>query len=103
MGDDMRKVYLKREFKPEKERWYPRRERLIEQMGERRYLDEVLNPFRQIMGNEFPSSKDREWDAILLVYSPTMGPDSLLEEWEWDGSAHGRALPSVRPAVKSTR
>jgi hypothetical protein len=78
-----KKVYLKREFKPEKERWYPRRERLIEELGEQRYLDEVLNPFRQLMGDTFPSSQWKSWDRILLIYSPTTGPDSLLEETKW--------------------
>jgi hypothetical protein len=79
----VRKVYRKREFKPDKERWYPRRERLAEQMGEQSYLDEVLNPFRQIMGQEFGQSEWKRWDVILLVYSPTTGPDSLLEETNW--------------------
>jgi hypothetical protein len=89
----MRKVYLKREFKPEKERWYPRRERLYEQMGEQRYLNEILNPFRQIMGNAFPSSQDRKWDAILLVYSPTTGPDCLLEETNWGSEPKSERQP----------
>jgi hypothetical protein len=85
-------VYHKREFKPEKERWYPRRERLIEQLGEQRYLNEILNPFREIMGQTFPSSKDKEWDVILLLYSPTTGPSSLYEEWDWlkDGNVPNR-------------
>jgi hypothetical protein len=88
----LRKVYRKREFKPEKERWWPRRERLYHEMGEQRYLDEVLNPFREIMGNAFPSSQDRKWDTLLLIYSPTTGPDSLFEEWDWlnEGNSRGK-------------
>jgi hypothetical protein len=76
----MAKVHVRKAFAPQKERWYPRRERLADQIGEQRYLDEVLNPFREIMGSEFPQSQWKSWDRILLIYSPTTGPDSLLEE-----------------------
>jgi hypothetical protein len=79
----MAKVHVRKTFAPQKERWYPRRERLAEEIGEQRYLDEVLNPFRQMMGEEFPQSEWKRWDTILVLYAPTPGPDSLLEEWNW--------------------
>ena len=79
----MAKVHVRKTFDPQREPQYPRRERIAEEIGEQRYLDEVLNPFRQMMGEEFPQSEWKRWDVILLVYSPTTGPDSLLEEWNW--------------------
>jgi hypothetical protein len=63
----MRKVYLKREFKLEKETHYPLSERLFRQMGEERYLRELRNPFDFIMGNEFPEFMWKGWDALLLT------------------------------------
>jgi hypothetical protein len=89
----MRPVHVRKTFNPEKEPWYPRRERLYDKMGEQRYLSEVLNPFRQIMAQEYGQDHRKTWDVILLVYSPTTGPSSLLEEWEW-----GREKSEKQPA-----
>jgi hypothetical protein len=79
----VRPVHVRKTFNPDKERLYPRRERLYPQMREQRYLSEVLNPFRQIMAQEYGQDHRKTWDIILLGYSPTTGPDSLYEEWEW--------------------
>jgi hypothetical protein len=83
----MRTVHWRKTFKPELEPWYPRRERLFPLMSEQQYLDEVFNPFRQIMAAEFGERHWKGWDRILLIYSPTTGPDSLLEEWPWGQEA----------------
>jgi hypothetical protein len=30
------------------------------------YLNEIRNPFNQIMGNEFPESHWKSWDTVLM-------------------------------------
>jgi hypothetical protein len=74
----MRKAYQKRTFNPSKERHYPERERLYGKMGERTYLDEVVNPFRQIMANEFSERHWSNWDIMLLSRAPESRVDGLM-------------------------
>jgi hypothetical protein len=75
----LRKVYRKRVFNPSKERHYPEQERLYGKMSEQAYLSEVVNPFRQIMANEFPERHWSNWDLMLL----SRAPESRVDALEW--------------------
>jgi hypothetical protein len=75
----LRKVYQKREFKLWKEDLYPEWENLFGRYGERRYLDELRNPFNTIMGQEFPDDMWRGWDVLLMRQAPLWQVDSYLD------------------------
>jgi hypothetical protein len=74
----MKKVYQKRTFNPSRERHYPEQERLYDKMGEQAYLTEVVNPFRQIMGEEFTERHWSNWDIMLLSRAPESRVDGLM-------------------------
>jgi hypothetical protein len=76
------KVYMRTTFDPAEED-YPVQERLFEELYEsdpQRYLFELVNPFRHIMGQEMPRDAWSEWDYTLENPRRPLGRRILGEE-----------------------